>query len=48
VALPHVRSVELPIGKLGIHEEFPDSVAGAIMTFLADLDSAQLQPSSGA
>jgi pimeloyl-ACP methyl ester carboxylesterase len=49
VALPHVLSVELPIGKLGIHEEFPDSVAGAIMTFLAEFDSDdQLQPSSGA
>jgi pimeloyl-ACP methyl ester carboxylesterase len=49
LALPQVRSVELPTGKLGIHEEFPDAVAEAIMTFLADLDSDdQLQSSSGA
>jgi pimeloyl-ACP methyl ester carboxylesterase len=33
-ALPNVRSVELPSGKLGVHEEFPDQVAEAVRSFL--------------
>ena len=28
--LPHVKSVELPVGKLAVHEEFPEIVADAI------------------
>ncbi len=36
-AVPNVRLVELPAGKLSIHEEFPDLVASAILTFLADV-----------
>ncbi len=32
--LPNVRAVILPIGKLGIHEEFPDAVATEVQTFL--------------
>jgi pimeloyl-ACP methyl ester carboxylesterase len=35
-ALPNVRSVELPSGKLGVHEEFPDEVAAAVRSFLDD------------
>ena len=33
-ALPNVRSVELPSGKLGVHEEFPDEFAEAVKSFL--------------
>jgi pimeloyl-ACP methyl ester carboxylesterase len=33
-ALPHVRSVQLPCGKLAVHEEFPDAVADAVRSFL--------------
>ena len=33
-ALPNVRLVQLPAGRLSVHEEFPDPVAGAIRTFL--------------
>ena len=29
-SVPHVRSVELPHGKLAVHEEFPDAVAKAV------------------
>ena len=32
--LPNVCSVELPSGKLGVHEEFPDEVAEAVRSFL--------------
>ena len=35
VMLPNVCSVELPSGKLGVHEEFPDEVARAVKSFLA-------------
>jgi pimeloyl-ACP methyl ester carboxylesterase len=34
VGLPNVRSVELPFGKLAIHEEFPTEVAEAVKSFL--------------
>jgi pimeloyl-ACP methyl ester carboxylesterase len=33
-ALPGVRSVRLPHGKLAVHEEFPDPTAEAIVAFL--------------
>jgi pimeloyl-ACP methyl ester carboxylesterase len=33
-AVRHVRSVELPRGKLAVHEEFPDAVAEAVRSFL--------------
>jgi pimeloyl-ACP methyl ester carboxylesterase len=33
-SVPHVRSVELPHGKLAVHEEFPDPVAEAVRSFL--------------
>ena len=33
-ALPGVRSVRLPRGKLAVHEEFPDATAEAILAFL--------------
>ena len=33
-ALKNVRAVQLSVGKLSIHEEFPDLVAGAIRSFL--------------
>jgi pimeloyl-ACP methyl ester carboxylesterase len=35
-ALPNVRVVILPLGKLSVHEEFPDPVADAIMSFLVE------------
>jgi pimeloyl-ACP methyl ester carboxylesterase len=34
VSVPHVRSVELPHGKLAIHEEYPDAVADVVRSFL--------------
>jgi pimeloyl-ACP methyl ester carboxylesterase len=33
-ALPHVRAVRLPVGKLAVHEEYPDAVADALGPFL--------------
>jgi hypothetical protein len=33
-ALPHVRAARLAVGKLLVHEEFPDEVAAAIEPFL--------------
>ena len=33
-ALPNVRAALLPAGKLAIHEEFADEVAGAMRAFL--------------
>jgi pimeloyl-ACP methyl ester carboxylesterase len=33
-SIPQVRAVELPQGKLAVHEEFPDSVAEAVKLFL--------------
>jgi hypothetical protein len=35
-ALPNVSSIELPRGKLAIHEEFPDAVVEVIVPFLHD------------
>jgi hypothetical protein len=32
--VPQVRSVELPDGKLSVHEEFPDAVAEVVRAFL--------------
>jgi pimeloyl-ACP methyl ester carboxylesterase len=34
-ALPNVEATVLPAGKLAVHEEFPDAVADAIMSFLS-------------
>ena len=42
-SVPHVRSVELPDGKLAVHEEFPDSVAEAVRSFLRQ-DSSGKSP----
>ncbi len=36
--LPGMRVARLPVGKLSLHEEFPDEVAQAIMPFLAEGD----------
>jgi pimeloyl-ACP methyl ester carboxylesterase len=33
-ALPGIRSIRLPRGKLAVHEEFPDATAEAIDAFL--------------
>ena len=33
-SIPHIRAVELPQGKLAVHEEFPDFVAEAVKLFL--------------
>jgi pimeloyl-ACP methyl ester carboxylesterase len=35
-ALPNVRTVQLPRGKLGVHEEFPDAAVEAIAPFLRE------------
>jgi pimeloyl-ACP methyl ester carboxylesterase len=35
-ALPNVRTVQLPRGKLGVHEEFPDAAVEAITPFLRE------------
>jgi pimeloyl-ACP methyl ester carboxylesterase len=35
-ALPNVRTVQLPSGKLGVHEEFPDAAVEAIAPFLRE------------
>jgi pimeloyl-ACP methyl ester carboxylesterase len=32
--LPNVQSLELPVGKLGVHEEFPALVAEAVQSFV--------------
>jgi pimeloyl-ACP methyl ester carboxylesterase len=45
-ALPNVRSVELPSGKLGVHEEFPDAVAEAVRSFLDGMAGAASSPST--
>ncbi|MGB7783616.1 MAG: alpha/beta hydrolase, partial [Pseudolabrys sp.] len=34
--LPNVQSVELPVGKLAVHEEFPGLVAEAVQSFLGE------------
>jgi len=34
--IPGVQTERLPKGKLGIHEEFPDSMADAVMAFLCE------------
>ena len=34
VSLPRIKSVELPYGKLAVHEEFPDVVAKEVKSFL--------------
>jgi len=34
--VPSIRSVVLPLGKLSVHEEFPDLVAEAIKPFLSE------------
>jgi len=40
-ALPGVRSARLTAGKLGVHEEYPDATADAIMPFLSvDINAA--------
>jgi pimeloyl-ACP methyl ester carboxylesterase len=36
VAVPGVRTVRLPRGKLSVHEEFPDATADAIAPFLSE------------
>jgi hypothetical protein len=33
-SIPNVQSVQLPHGKLAVHEEFPDAVAEAVRKFL--------------
>jgi len=35
-SVPSIRTAVLPLGKLSLHEEFPDLVAEAIMPFLSD------------
>jgi pimeloyl-ACP methyl ester carboxylesterase len=36
-ALPNVQAIKLPVGKLAVHEEFPDLVAEAVQSFLASV-----------
>ena len=33
-SLPHIGSAELPLGKLAVHEEFPDAIVEKLMPFL--------------
>jgi len=35
-SVPSIRTAVLPLGKLSVHEEFPDLVAEAIKPFLSD------------
>jgi hypothetical protein len=35
-ALPGIRGVQLPRGKLAVHEEFPDATADAVDAFLRE------------
>ena len=35
-SVPSIRTAKLPLGKLSVHEEFPDLVAEAIKPFLSD------------
>jgi hypothetical protein len=35
-SVPSIRTTVLPLGKLSVHEEFPDLVAEAIKSFLSD------------
>ena len=46
-AIPNVRSVELPSGKLGVHEEFPDEVGEAVQSFLDGTAGAGKSPRDG-
>jgi pimeloyl-ACP methyl ester carboxylesterase len=39
---PHVTSVELPRGKLAIHEEFPDAVAAVVKSFVGGAAGAAM------
>jgi hypothetical protein len=44
-SIPHVRAIELPQGKLAVHEEFPDSVAEVVKLFLrAGREGSALEP----
>ena len=47
VDLPNVRYVELPFGKLAVHEEFPDTVAEAVRSFLGGLGASYAPVASG-
>jgi pimeloyl-ACP methyl ester carboxylesterase len=40
-ALPGIRSVQLPRGKLAVHEEFPDATAEAVDAFLREPGATQ-------
>jgi hypothetical protein len=35
-SIPGVQVITLPLGKLSVHEEFPDSVAETIKPFFLD------------
>jgi pimeloyl-ACP methyl ester carboxylesterase len=43
-ALPNVRTVVVPRGKLSVNEEFPEPVATAVREFLAQQDKAPARP----
>ena len=38
--LPNVQSLELPVGKLAVHEEFPTLIAEAVQSFVNEVRSA--------
>jgi pimeloyl-ACP methyl ester carboxylesterase len=40
--LPNIRVAILPSGKLSVHEEFPDAVANAVKSFLAEGSSLMM------
>jgi pimeloyl-ACP methyl ester carboxylesterase len=44
-SIPQVQAVELPQGKLAVHEEFPDAVAEAVKSFLRKTADGGKSPS---
>jgi len=45
--LKNIRTVQLSVGKLAIHEEFPDLVASAILEFLVGDRGQEAEGSEG-
>ena len=47
VGLKNIRTVQLSVGKLAVHEEFPDLVASAILEFLVGDRGQEAEGSEG-
>ena len=47
VGLKNIRTVPLSVGKLAVHEEFPDLVASAILEFLVGDRGQEAEGSEG-